>query len=130
MNNSYCSDAYVSNTTVSLGDIKLGSKGQSCTYELTVENTGSVDAQLSEIAVKTPNDASCSNSTSSMTCDNITYKLTTDKEGNNPLTTESIIYSSNGTLNIYFTISYTGSKIYYKNVVQSNGGFTLVFSQY
>ena len=68
-----CGTATVTTDTVTVGDTQLSKPDDSCTYELTVKNTGGIDATLATITPNAPTSISCTNSGASMVCGNITY---------------------------------------------------------
>ena len=116
-----CGTATITSSSVNLATTTISKPGDKCTYSLTIKNSGTIDANLSSITPKNPNSISCETSTgSTMVCGNITYKLTTDKEGTTPLdNTESLAIG--GSLPVYLVVSY--------NVVQSGAAFALSFAQ-
>ena len=67
-----CGNATVTATTVMVANTTLSKPDDSCTYELTIQNTGDIDAILSTITPVTPTSATCTNSGASMVCGNIT----------------------------------------------------------
>ena len=124
-----CGTATVTTNSVTVADTELSKPDDSCTYALTIKNTGSIDAVLGTITAVSPTSTSCTNSGASMVCGNITYKLATNSDGSTLLATNSTLAKTNGTLPVYLIIKYTGTAINTSNVVQSNGGFTLVYNQ-
>ena len=124
-----CGDATVTANSVSVANTQLSKPDDSCTYALTIKNTGSVDAKLGNITAVSPTSTSCTNSGASMVCGNITYKLTTDSTGNTLLTTNGILAKTNGTLPVYLVVKYTGTELVSSDISQNNGGFTLVYNQ-
>ena len=124
-----CGAATVTADTVTVANTTLSKPEDSCTYALTVKNTGSLDATLATITPVHPGSTSCTNSGASMVCGNITYKLTTDAAGTTLLTTGGTLAKTNGTLPVYLVIKYTGATTNTSEVVQTAGGFTLVYNQ-
>lgn len=124
-----CGAATVTADTVTVAATTLSKPEDSCTYALTVKNTGSLDATLATITPVHPGSTSCTNSGASMVCGNITYKLTTDAAGTTLLTTGGTLAKTNGTLPVYLVIKYTGATTNTSEVVQTAGGFTLVYNQ-
>ena len=124
-----CGTATVTTNSVTVADTELSKPDDSCTYALTIKNTGSIDAVLGTITAVSPTSTSCTNSGASMVCGNITYKLATNSDGSTLLTTNSTLAKTNGTLPVYLILKYTGTEVNNSTVVQSNGGFTLVYNQ-
>ncbi len=127
-----CGAATATATTVTVADTELSKPGDKCTYALTVENTGGIDATLATITPVAPTSTQCTNSGASMVCGNITYKLTTDSAGETLLTQGGTVTKASGaspTQAMYLVIEFTGSTPSSSTVVQNLGGFTLVYEQ-
>ena len=124
-----CGAASVTASTVTVAESTLSKPNDSCTYTLTVKNTGGIDATLGTITPKNPESTSCTNSGASMVCGNITYKLTTDAAGTTLLTTGGTLAKTNGTQTIYLVVKYTGSGLVSNEIAQNSGGFSLVYNQ-
>jgi len=124
-----CGTATVTADTVTVADTTLSKPDDSCTYALTIKNTGGIDAELATITPNSPTSTSCTPSGASMVCGNITYKLTTDAAGTTLLTTGGILAKTSGTLPVYLVVKFTGSGTSSTTVEQANGGFTLVYNQ-
>ena len=124
-----CGAATVTADTVTVAATTLSKPEDSCTYALTVKNTGSLDATLATITQVTPSGVSCTKSGASMVCGNITYKLTTDASGETLLTTGGTLAKTNGTQSLYLVLKYTGTTTNNAAVDQTAGGFTLVYNQ-
>ena len=99
-----CGTATVTSSTVTIANTTLSKPDDTCTYELVVENSGSIDATLATITPVSPSSTSCTNSGASMVCGNITYKLTTDSAGNTLLTTGGTLENTTGNQKIYLVI--------------------------
>lgn len=124
-----CGSATVTANSVTVGTSALSKPDDSCTYKLTIKNTGSVDAELTTITPVVPTATSCIRDGASMECGNLTYKLATDATGNTLLPLNSTLVNSTGTLDVYLIVKYTGSSVNETAVEQSAGGFTLVYNQ-
>jgi len=124
-----CGAATVTASSVTIADTTLSKPEDSCTYALTVKNTGSIDATLHTITPAAPTSTSCTNSGASMVCGNITYKLTTDSAGTTLLTPGGTLAKTNGTSTIYMVVKYTGTDVSETEQSQENGGFTLIYNQ-
>ena len=128
--NAVCGDATATANTVTVADTTLTTLHDKCVYHLTIKNTGSVAANLETISAKTPQSVSCNTSTiSQMVCGNTTYKLTTDSAGQTLLGTGNVLAATNGSLDVYLTVEYTGETTGGSNVDQINGGFNLIYKQ-
>ena len=124
-----CGTATVDATTVTVANTTLSKPDDSCTYQLTINNTGSIDARLGTITPVHPSSTSCTDSGASMVCGNITYKLATNSTGTTLLATNSTIAKTTGTQTVYLIIKYTGATTSNTATTQSSGGFTLVYNQ-
>ena len=124
-----CGAATATASSVTVAETTLSKPDDVCTYELTVKNTGSIDATLATITANNPSSTSCTNNGASMVCGNITYKLTTDSTGNTLLTTGGTLNNTNGTQTMYLVVKYTGTVTVTSDVAQNNGGFTLIYNQ-
>ena len=119
-----CGVATVDDSSVSIAESVLSKPGDKCTYALTIKNTGSIDARLSNIVSKNPSGVSCTGTGSSFTCGNITYKV-----GQNLLATNGIIKATTGTLPVYLVAEYTGNSVSADAANQAGAGFTFTYSQ-
>ena len=123
-----CGNATVTASSVTVADSAVSKPGDKCTYPLTIKNSGTVTAILSSI---TPTDASgvtCTKNAGTMTCGNITYKLTTNEEG-------TTVFTSGGTLaadasqNIWLVVQYDPETLQSTTINQTGAMFTLVYTQ-
>ena len=124
-----CGTASVSATQVTVADTELSKPGDKCTWELTVENKGSIDATLTSVTPTAPTSVSCTPSGASMVCGNITYKITTDAAGTTLLTSGGTLGNTTGTLPIYLIAEYTGDGENMSAVTQTGAKFTLLYDQ-
>ena len=124
-----CGNATVTATSVTVGNTTLSKPDDSCTYQLTIKNTGTIDAILSSINVIEPTSNTCTVSGASMVCGNLTYKLSTDVAGTTLLPLNGTIAKSTGSQTVYLIVKYTGTEINSTAIEQAAGGFTLVYSQ-
>jgi hypothetical protein len=123
-----CGAATITANSVTVADTTLGKPGDFCRYTLSVKNTGTLAAKLSEISYTKP-DSGCTTSGASMVCGDITYKLATNEAGTTLLATNSTIAANTGTQPVYLFISYTGTGVASSEVNLSNAKFTLVYAQ-
>ncbi len=124
-----CGNATVTTNTATVDAATLSKPGDSCTYALTIENKGSIAANLASITPTYPGETSCTTSGASMVCGNITYKLTTDSSGNDLLTAPKTLAATSGTLPIYLVVEYTGEDLSESASPQTNASFTLTYNQ-
>lgn len=124
-----CGAATVTASTVSVAETTLSKPDDSCTYALTIKNTGDIAATLASINATQPSGATCTVSGASMVCGNITYKLTTDASGNTLLAQGGTLAASTGTLPVYLVVKYTGATVSSTAISQTNGSFTLTYNQ-
>ena len=123
-----CGKATITPNSVSVANTIISKPGDKCVYELTIKNNGSISANLATITPVSPSGISCTNNGSSLTCGNISYKLSTDNLGQTLLTTNRVLNSTD-TLTIYLTAEYVGTDVSNSAEVQSGAGFTLVYNQ-
>jgi len=131
-----CGAATVTANSVSVAATTLSKPGDSCTYALTVKNTGGIAASLSSLKPTAPTSTTCGttqNASSSagakLVCGNITYEITTDSAGATPLKTGSTIAASTGSQAVYLVVKYTGSGVNSSAVTQTGAKFTFVYGQ-
>lgn len=125
-----CGTATVTADSVTVAETHVSKPGDKCTYELIVENNGTVDAILSSITPTAPTETACATATGGvLECGSVSYKLTTDSAG----TTN---FTSGGTLavgasqTVYLVVSYKPTDTVSSTAVTQNGGkFTLVYTQ-
>lgn len=124
-----CGTASVSSSTVTVGNTTLSKPGDSCTYALTIKNSGTIAATLSSITPKSPTSTTCSTLTGgTMVCGNLTYKLTTDSAGSSVLTNNRSL-AVNATLPVYLVVSYSANSLASSSSTQSGAAFTLSYTQ-
>jgi len=123
-----CGTASITPSTVTLGATSLSKPGDKCTYPLTIKNNGGITAELTSIIPKIPTSISCDETSSSMICGNITYKLTSDAAGETPLSVNSTL-DIDKEITAYLVVAYTGNTLNTADITQSNGGFTITYSQ-
>lgn len=126
-----CGTVTASGATATVGATTLSKPGDKCTWKLTVQNTGTIDATLDTI---TPSSATgtgvtCTIGTASMVCGNITYKLTSDAAGTTAFTTGGTLSNTSGEDEMYLVAEYTGAETSSSAVEQSDAKFTLVYNQ-
>ena len=123
-----CGDATITPTTVTVATTTLSKPDDSCTYALTIKNSGTITGTLANITQTKPTGVTCSGSTSSMVCGNITYKLTTDSDGQVALTTGGTL-AANATRTVYLVIKYTGTELSSTAISQSAAAFGITYNQ-
>ena len=124
-----CGDATATASTVTIANSTLSKPDDSCTYQLTIKNTGTLDAVLTNVTPVHPTSTTCTDSGASMECGNLTYKLSTDVAGTTLLPLNGTIAKSTGSKTVYLIVKYTGTEINSTAIEQAAGGFTLVYSQ-
>lgn len=125
-----CGAATVTADTVTVASTQLSKPDDSCTYALTIKNTGTIAATLASINPQVPSGITCNPASgSNMVCGNITYKLTTDAAGSTALTAGGTLAASTGTLPVYLVVKYTGTSLSSTQVTHTNPGFTLTYNQ-
>lgn len=125
-----CGAATITKDSVSVADTQLSKPGDTCTWSLTIQNLGTIDAELNSV---TPiiGENSCTISGSSMECGNITYKLATDQAGTTLLSSKinSTLAKTNGTKDVYLIATYSSNSIGGSSNTQSGIGFTILYNQ-
>ena len=101
-----CNTATVTATTVTVGNISLSAPGDKCTWPLTIKNNGTIDAYISTFQFVTPNlTCTTDNKYGVAVCDPIKYRITTDADGNNTLSYNTIIRAG-ASLQVYLSARY------------------------
>ena len=125
-----CGAATITKDSVSVADTQLSKPGDTCTWSLTIQNLGTIDAELNSV---TPiiGENSCTISGSSMECGNITYILATDQAGTTLLSSQinSTLAKTNGTKDVYLIATYSSNSIGGSSNTQSGIGFTILYNQ-
>ena len=125
-----CGAATITKDSVSVADTQLSKPGDTCTWALSIQNLGTIDAKLNSV---TPiiGENSCTISGSSMECGNITYKLATDQAGTTLLSSQinSTLAKTNGTKDVYLIATYSSNSIGGSSNTQSGIGFTILYNQ-
>lgn len=124
-----CGTATITASAVTVADTALSKPGDKCTYTLTVKNSGTVSAILSNITPTAPSGVTCSPiSGGNMVCGNITYKLTSDSTGNTVLPTNTTL-ASGASQTIYLVALYNANTVQSTAINQTGAKFTLVYDQ-
>ena len=121
-----CPQATSTKTSITFGEITLSKPGDSCSYEFTVENNGTIDADLDSILFSDPLEETCSGDASSKTCGNITYEL---KKGEEALTTSNGYLCADDSYQVKVTIRNSGNSVASSTITQTSGRYTLTFIQ-
>ena len=133
-------------TSVTIPAVVLSKPGDGCSYKLTVENTGTLDAVLAGVTFTKPkkdgSNAQCNMDgnapfQSTMTCStntyNFKYVIGTDAECTTPVSTTSTLTlaKTSGTRDFYLCIYYpsTSTKVYSATAELTNAALTLNFVQ-
>ena len=124
-----CSNATVTQSQASVDGIALAKPGDTCTYQLKIKNTGTIDANLSLITPTQPDGVTCNASGANMVCGDLTYKLTTDQAGSNILTANRLLEKSTGELTVYLIATYSGTNVSSGSVTHTGVQFTLTYNQ-
>ena len=122
-----CPTATATKTSITFGEITLSKPGDVCSYEFTVENNGTISADLDSILFSDPLEETCSGDASSKTCGNITYELTKEEEGQ--LTTANGYVCADNSYKLTVTIINSGNTVSSSTITQTNGRYTLTFVQ-
>lgn len=125
-----CGIATITPTAVTIANTTLSKPGDKCTYELTVENGGTVSAILSAITPTAPGSVTCGTASGgNLVCGNITYKLTSDAAGSTLLTTGGTL-ASGTTQKVYLVAMYNNeTQVQATSITQSGAKFTLTYNQ-
>ncbi len=98
-------------TAVQIGNVEFGLPGDKCTYQLTVKNTGDIDATLSTITKIDPNSHCGTMSSSAFKCGStgstdpyVTVKLATNSAGTTALATGGTLVKTSGTQTVYLVL--------------------------
>ena len=121
-----CPTATSTKTSITFGEITLSKPGDSCTYEFTIENNGTIAADLDSILFSDPLEETCSGDASSKTCGNITYELWKDDEY---LSTSNGYVCEDNSYKLTVTIRNSGNALASSTITQTNGRYTLTFVQ-
>ena len=121
-----CPTATSTKTSITFGEITLSKPGDSCSYEFTIENNGTIDADLDSILFSDPLEQSCTGDASSKTCGNITYEL---KKGDEALTTSNGYLCADDSYQVLVTIRNSGNSVASSTITQTNGRYILTFIQ-
>ena len=123
-----CGAATITSTAVTIADTTLSKPDDSCTYQLTIKNNGTIAAKLQTITPTAPSGVTCNPiSGGSMVCGNITYTLASNTTGT-VLSTGSTL-AANGTLKVYLIAKYTGTTLNSSAVTQTGAQFSILYNQ-
>jgi len=124
-----CGNAMVTDNSVSVGAVTLSRAGDMCSYPLTVENRGEIDAILAHISASSPKNISCNNEgEGKLVCGNIVYRLSNDSTGNNLLTPNTQrVNKAGGTADFYLVVSAIADTD--STVAHDGAGFTVIYEE-
>ena len=131
-----CGTATASGATVTVADTTLNLPGDTCTYQLTVQNASTVNVKLNSIA-KIDSGTQCGSvSGAAFTCGNITFKLATNAAGTTALTTSQTIAKKSGSTateaTIYLVVTHKdhdASGLVSSTTTYTGKGFKLTYAQ-
>ena len=125
-----CGTATVTADSVTVAETHVSKPGDKCTYELTIENNGTVAATLSSITPTAPSGATCAVSSGGvLECGDVSYKLTTDSAGTTTFTSGGTL-AAGASQTVYLVVSYIPTDTVSATAVTQTGGkFTLVYTQ-
>lgn len=126
-----CGHVIVTNSSIKVDSVKLSRPGDMCSYPITVEDKGKVDAKLVKVSAFSPINVSCESSfDGELICGNIIYRLTTDSAGKKILTAGSQrLKKIDGVANFYLVVSVLEGTTNEKEVSHVGAGFTVVYAQ-
>ena len=138
-----CGTASSSGNTVTINNTTLSKPNDKCVWELTIQNEGTIDAEIAQMVVTNPTgtDVTCTQSYPNpiTTCGNIIYKLSSISTGTGAYLPIGTTISKRqdattpGTLKIYLFAYYYGSStplnVEGKGFVQKSAKFTINFTQ-
>ena len=130
-----CGTATVTANAVTVADTQLSKPGDSCTYALSIKNTGTINAKVNSVVPTKPTSTTCttSNATASasatMTCGNLVYTLSASADDSTKLTLNKALNAS-GTQAVYLIVKFKDDgTLNSSDVVQSSGKFTVTYGQ-
>jgi len=128
-----CGQATVTSNSITVNALELSKPGDKCTYNMQIENNGSLNASLSSITAIKPTldygSGSCTTDGASMKCGNITYKMIEPMYGNDgPTLSQGTTISANNSKTVNLVVEYTGTATG-EATRWSGGGFNFNFAQ-
>ena len=132
-----CTDATVSPSQVTVASgIQLSKPGDSCTYQLTIKNSGTIPAKLNSITPTSPTGTgvTCTPTAGSTTgsakivCGNITYTLAGSANGATNFVTGTTL-TANQTTTAYLIAAFTGTSPASSAITQSGAAFSINYVQ-
>ena len=129
-----CGTASISGTSVTVAATELSKPGDSCTYTLTVKNTGDINAKLTTITPTKPtvggNAATCTTATGpTLACGNITYRLLSSTSGSGTVLATNTNLNAGASQTIYLEAKFTGTSLPSAAIVQNGAAFSLKYEQ-
>lgn len=127
-----CGQATASGLTVNIEDTEMSKPGDKCIWKFTVENKGTIDAEISSIDFTHPTEQECTRTfgNSVDVCGNITYKLLKDNSGSTSsrIKRKDLINASSSE-EIFLYAEYTGEEINSSKVIHTSTKFSILYSQ-
>ena len=132
-----CKNATITSSQVSIeSGVVLSKPGDSCTYELTIKNSGTIPALLSTITPTSPTGtgvtctptAGSTTNSAKIVCGNITYTLAGSANGNTNFVTGTSL-NANQSTTVYLIAAFTGSTPATSAVTQSGAAFQIYYVQ-
>ncbi len=127
-----CGTATISNsTTVTVAKTTLTKPGDKCSYALTLENSGTIAAKISEVTPTRPSGITCATASGpTLVCGLATYKLRYDSATSSTQPAVGNTLNGGATKTLYLTIEFSGSTTSSSDVTHSGFGFTIKYEQY
>lgn len=124
-----CGTATITPTTVTIANTTLSKPDDSCSYALTIKNSGTVTGKLQSITPTAPSGITCDPiSSGRMVCGNITYTLASNSSGSTIIATGSNL-EPNETLTVYLVAKYTGTTLNSSAVTHTGAQFAILYNQ-
>lgn len=133
-----CGTATVTANSVTVANTTLSKPGDACRWELQIQNTGTIDAKLSEIQYVMPTgitDCTITQDRTQMDCGNISYKMSSNESGGTRLvangnSTSTTKVDAGDTITVYLHAIYLPTDSVNATAVEHNNVQTkLIFIQ-
>ena len=129
-----CGSATVTTTTVSGIETIVSEPGDKCACTLSILNKGTIGGKISTINITKPQNTTCTISGSTMTCDNIIYKLHYDNAASSTLVAvgDTIAPKSGSTpttKTVVLTIEHSSTAGPQQDVTQTGFAYNITYSQ-
>ena len=128
VNRGSCGVITSTETSATISNVKLAATNSRCSYPLTIENNGTLDAKVSEIVLAPPTGINCNIKESEMVCGNIRYRVAIDSLGKELLKKDKELKIKEQVL-AYLVVETVNNNTSFNEITQSGAKITIIYAE-